>query len=130
MSYRVTERDMYAALELFQASVGDTWQYGIDSAYGGHKIVRYDPSGGQWNVSDGYGTKRETLDFINAMLSGISEYTRDAPKPKRAEPEPKPSRNTVEYCESCHQHSIHPRTARFCEFCGANIASQSARERE
>jgi hypothetical protein len=83
MSNRVTMADIYATLERFQASVGDGWTYGIGGAYGGHKIVRYDPSGGQWDVSTGYRSKRETLEFLNAMLAGISEYRRQPPSPPR-----------------------------------------------
>lgn len=55
----------------FKASVG---HYHLDYAYGGVKLVRMVNEGGGISVisTDGYGTKRELYNWLQAFLAGIA----------------------------------------------------------
>ena len=55
----------------FHANIGN---YHIDGAYGGVKLVQLsNESGGIIEISkNGFGTKRQLYDFLNAYISGFS----------------------------------------------------------
>jgi hypothetical protein len=50
--------------------VANAGNYHLDCAYGGYKLVRMCPGGGERDISP-RGTKRETYDYCRAFLDGI-----------------------------------------------------------
>jgi hypothetical protein len=79
MTHRLTEKDMYAALECFADAAnsrvmeGKSGGYSLRSAYG-QWGVSYSDVGetSEWSVS-GLGTLRETVNFLRAASEGIAQ---------------------------------------------------------
>lgn len=84
MSYRVTEKELYAAVERLNEVAGTPTDpsargsFYLQGAYGGWQLQRNRPDGrGCESITSGYVSKRELYDLIAAYRNGYAHAQAD-----------------------------------------------------